>query len=141
MPILVFCCSIFCSFLQMLILPTMTLPVPFPSYLCLLSMLVGSHPSHLPQHVQVLPLWIPNTVYFSSSRAFLLPLFLLTHWVYILVSLQVPYPVSIFSACSFCFSVAVVSTACSSLSSGCCTSPSASYSLLCQPSVFILVLS
>lgn len=109
-PILVFCCrlctaSLVHLLLPMLILPTITLPIPFPSCFCLPFMLVGSHPSHLPQHIQILLLWIPNSVYFSSSCAFLLPPFPRIPWVEVLVSLQVPRPVSSLPTCSFwwCF--------------------------------------
>lgn len=107
-PVLVFCCrlctaSLVHPLLPMLILPTITLPIPIPSCFCLPFMLVGSHPSHLPQHVQILLLGIPNSVYFSSSCAFLLPLFPLIPWVQVLVSLRVPHPVSILPTCSFFF--------------------------------------
>lgn len=72
---LIFCCRLCAVFLvqlllQMLILPTVPSDT-FSSSYCLLSVVPCSYPGHLPQHVHVFLLWLPNSVCFSASHSFL----------------------------------------------------------------------
>lgn len=96
-------------------------------------MVACSHPGHLPQHVQVLLLWLPNSVYFSASHTFLcfslpsgkgLRLTGLKSQILSRVLIQFPFSPPALSE----FSVGDVSTVWFSLSS--------CYSLLCQLCLF-----
>lgn len=65
-------CSVSCSVASANVDPSnCTLTDLFSCSSCLLSMVACSHPGHLPQHVQVLSLWLPNSVCFSASHTFL----------------------------------------------------------------------
>lgn len=114
-----------CFFLQMLIVSTLTLPVPFPLDSC-------------PPSTWLLP--VPVTLLCKSTScccgflicALSLPVVLCFHFSRFLM--QFPFSPPVLG-----FSVADISIAWPSYSSVCCTSPSVPFSLFCQPSDFTLM--